>query len=72
MGTAGGATIRFVALDEIPGGMPAASVERDGAIYVYVSRAHSIDDVCSALTAVMNTETRRSWVHMGRLSSAVI
>lgn len=62
--------VRYVAVAELPGGMPAATVERDGVLMIYLSRAYDLAVVTEGLSAAVGAEVRRSWVHMGALAEA--
>lgn len=52
--------------------MPVAFVERDGLLLIYRSRQYGIDMIGEALTAAMQVEVQRSWVHMGDLAARAV
>lgn len=66
-----GMTVRYIALDELPDGMPVATVEREGELFVYMSREHDLATVAQALTSAAHLELTRSWVHLGGAQAAL-
>lgn len=64
-----GVSIEYIALDELPGGMPVAIVERGTEACVYLSRAYSVDEIAHALTATVNHYVGKTWVHMGAIAA---
>lgn len=64
-----GSRIDVIVLDELPGGMPAACVQRGGHVCFYMSRAFPLDVVAAALSEVATANTRRAWVDAQELGS---
>lgn len=64
-----GADVTYVALDELPGGMPVAIVETDHDVVIYISRAYSMDEVAQALTVAVGQYVKAYWVYMEALAA---